>query len=181
MSQAAYAIAIRDTIQGIMQAPWNTADSVEVGLDGMPKPGCGEWYVAIHPGGWISNSGDFDLDEVIGLSVTITRRLGSTPQDRWGPEVWVKTGGLEQKAREIIAVIHKKYDPMNAANTLIKQGDDKFHQPLEFKGAAGLPQLRGPDWFSADGETEEAYAQVGVSLTLNFGEARRMQDADLEG
>ncbi len=185
MSQAAYALAVRDTIKGIMPAPWNTRDSVEVGLDGMPKPACGEWYVAVHPAGWVSNSGDYDLDEYVGLSVTVTRRLGYAPQDRWGPEVWTKTGGLEDTARRIIAVIHKKYPPMNAANLLITAGDDKFCEPLQFTGAAGVPQVKGADWFTAgipdEQQTEQQWAQVGVALQLNFDKARRMQDANLQG
>lgn len=177
MSQAAYALAVRDAIQAVMPSPWGDSNSVEVGLDGQPKPSCGEWYVAIHPGEWSADNGDFDLNEYVSLNVTITRRLGYSPQDRWGPEVWTKSGGLDALARSLIPVVHYNYATMAAANTNITTGDDKFCEPLQFQGA-GPPQLKGPEWFSSDSED---MAATGLILEMRFGKARRMQRADIEG
>jgi len=170
MSQGAYADAVKQTIQTL----FNVDDaSCDVMFDGQPKPSAGQWFYAVHPGSWTAQGEDYDLDEKIDIQVTVTRRLGDTPQDLGGIAVWKKY--LEPRCRQIVGAIHFNYDVMNLANSLITAGSDEFHKPVIFTGAAGTPQLKGPDWFTAITPDAGTTADAGVCLTLRFSGAERTQ------
>lgn len=149
-------------------------------LDGQPNPACGESFYAIHPGEWRGDSADADLEELFGVSVTVTRRLGQAPLDRWGTDVWAKiVSGMDVICRKIVTAIHKNYAVLNAANAILEgesplQGG--FVEPLQFLNASALQQ-KGPDWFNAENlENSHRYANAGFAQTLSFGRARRVQD-----
>lgn len=178
MSQRAYAVAVRDKIRSALNLePIHLI--CDVMFDGQPNPACGEWFYAVYAGDWRGTSEDADLQEEIGVCVTVTRRLGFAPKDRWGPEVWAKANeGLDVQLRKIVANIHHKYDVMNNANTIIEAtnaGSWGFNVPLLFLNG-GKPEPKGPDWFSADeGSTGGKFANAGVAQTLTFGRAQRCQ------
>jgi hypothetical protein len=183
MSQAAYLQAARDALQAAFNLDSN---SCEVGIDGQPKPAAGQLYIALSPGSWTAAGGDdFDLDETFQIEVTVTRRLGTTPKDRWGVAVWLATpNGLETTCRKIITLLHMSYPVMRTANDYVIRTEtgqsDYFHHPLEFQ-SAGSPILQGPDWFSAVPPATDQQVQtapVGVSQALTFTGARRTQGVD---
>lgn len=204
MSQAALMMAARDRLQLLLSL---TRDSCDIGLDGKPKPACGELYVAVHPAGWSPgpDGGDVGIDEVFGIAVTITRRLNEAPGDRWGSEIWVKKDtGIEPIARRVALELagdttgdittQSRYLVLQAANEYIRvwgragglglppewEGSTEwaggFVDPLKFRDG-GNPAPRGTDWFSAAPPSGELGEQIeaGVSQTLTFGGARRLQ------
>lgn len=180
MSQRALAVATLSTIRTALSLATTTGGQLtsDVMFDGQPAPGCGEWFYAVHAGEWRGDSGSGDhLSELIGINVTVTRRVGFAPQDRWGPEAWAKAStGLDEKLRTIVATVHKSYAILNAANTLIgntpKWG---FDEPLMFL-SGGKPEPKGPDWFSAEEAQTGKVANAGIAQTLTFGGARRVHD-----
>lgn len=179
MSQRTLALAVRDRIRAALGL---TQDAVEVMLDGMPPPWCGEQFIAVHPGEWFGQSDDDDLDERVGISVTVTRRSPYAPQDEQGVEVWSRAqDGLDVTLRKVVAAVHKSYAVMNAANALLPTsttagvGPDGYVEPLLFLGG-GRPEPKGPEWFSAEGyDGPGRTANAGVAQTLTFGGARRVQ------
>jgi len=183
MSAPALALAVRDTIIGAVKLNGAAIDTntCDVGFDGSAKPGCGELYISVHLGGWKAISGDNDLHESFDMAVTVTRRLGYAPKDRYGQEIWVKiTTGLDALCRAIATLIHKSQAVRNLANTSPDYGIGAnaagFHTPLWFTGA-GAPTFRDYKWFTAKlpPGTEQEAAQAGVSQTITFAKAERCQ------
>src|SRR5262249_40579634 len=101
MSRRALYKAMRDFIQARLGLD---SDSCEIGFSGKPKPSCGELYVAIHPlPTRMIVDGDVGVGKSYGGRVTITRRLGYSPDDRRGIEIWLKDDeGVEAIAEVII-------------------------------------------------------------------------------
>jgi len=158
----------------------------EAMFDGQPMPSSGEMFVALHPGGWRGISQDADIEEEFSFLVTVTRRLGYVATDRAMREVWAKaTEGIEAVCRTIIVGkpakvtsadygLHMNLVIMAAANATITAGFAGFHEPVRFLDG-GQPIERGPDWFSAGSETEGKRMNAGISQTLTFGGAKRVQ------
>lgn len=181
MSLRALALACRDELrEALAPAPWGLgADSVDLQIDGRPAADSGQTYVALHPGPWRGQSGDNDLDEALGVYVTITRRLGESPADSTGVAIWGDADGIDALARKIVAVLHKSYAAIRRANEehleLTGFAAGGFVEPLLFQDG-GAPQVRGPDWFGAVEEAEGGpWANAGLSQTITFGGARRVQ------
>lgn len=179
MSQRALMLAVKTHLQS--EFTWND-DACDVAMDGSPRPVCGEQFVSIWPGTWTIHQqhGDDDLDEEIGVNITVTRRLGFSPQDRWGQEVLTKaTTGLEAILRQILATLSvNRWSLLQDANGLIGP-HDAFVEPLRFQ-TAGRPELKGPDWFSAieDFEMSVKAANSGVAQTLTLIGSRRLQSLE---
>ena len=183
MSQRVLALACRDTIRTALGL--GTEPLVcDVTFDGQPHPGCGEWFYAVHPGSWQGQSEDADLEEIFGVSVTVTRRIGFAPKDRWGSEVWGKTlTGLDVKLRKIIVALHHSYPVLNAADaTLYAESNTQwgFDEPLMFLGGTP-PMPKGADWFSAQDINAGKFANAGAAQTLTFGRAKRCQPIEAMG
>jgi len=189
MSAVALAQAVRDVIQARIQINGKNPDATvcEVGLSGMPKPGSGQVYIAVHLGGWQPVSGDYDLEEEYTVRVTVTVRLGSTPTDRHGLAVWVAaTAGLDAICRAIVQALHQNQQVRLFANSgkSYSIGDsgpstpDGFYTTVQFTGAEP-PQPQRASWFlageSPDPDNAAELALSGVSQTLSFGKARRCQ------
>lgn len=175
-------LAIRDHLQNIFGVDRNSCD---VGFDGQPKPVAGELYIAVYPGTWQGDHGAHDLDEYFGVNVTVSRRLGAVPMDRWGSDILDKAlDGLEAVCRQINQAIHKNYTLMQIANSVYLGNVSAppspfaiFSEVLSFN-SAGNPELKGPDWFSAPdlaSEFEQTWAYSGVAQTLAYVRARRTQ------
>lgn len=180
MSQRTLTVAVRNQIRTTLVLG-DSSLLCEVMFDGQPPPACGEWFYAVHPGDWTGQSQDADLEEMIGVMVTVTRRLGYAPHDRYGPEVWAKAiDGLDVQLRKIVVAIHHSHVVRAAANTLMgsdteTEGQFGFTEPLRFL-SGGRPEPKGPEWFSADATSGGKYANAGVAQTLTFGLAKRCQD-----
>lgn len=175
MSQRALCLAVRDRIRTALSLDSTTCKFTP---DGMPPPIAGELYVAVHPGPWrgIDIEG---LAEVVGVSITVTRRIGEAPYDRQGEEVWAKaTEGMEETLRAILAAIHldnASWATMAAANAYISGTVNKFVEPLRFVDG-GRPEPKGPEWFSADDyEGRGRFANAGLAQTMRFDGAKRYQ------
>ncbi len=192
MSQAALLMAVRDQLQELLGLDVN---SCEVCFSGKPKPSCGELFVAVHPGPWrpdpdVGQGGDVGWGEILGCRVTVTRRLGYSPMDRWGVEVYLKPqDGMDALLRKIVAHLaatsngdlenQTRYLVMSAANDYIVQRDGagagQFFEPLRLVDGGSLEE-KGPEWFSAPPPDQDGgQYECGVSQTLQFGGARRLQ------
>jgi hypothetical protein len=184
MSQRAIMLAARDHLRNLLALGETSCDTM---FDGMPYPMAGETFVAIHPGNWTGESEDSDLSENFSFFVTVTRRLGFVPFDRALRETWAKaTEGIEAVCRKIIIGkpvkvtsadygLHMNYTVMNAANTTyITASYSGFHEPVRFLNG-GQPTPRGPDWFTAETHQDGKTMNAGISQTLTFGQAKRVQ------
>jgi hypothetical protein len=185
MSVASYSLAIRDAIKVLLNLD-NV--SCEVSFDGAPQPAAGELAVMVHPGNWSVEPGDYDLSENISVNVTVTKRMGFAPQDRWGIAIWTQVQeGLEPICRKIIAAIHQNQLVRLAANDYIVKSSvvysDVFHEAIKFQGA-GPPELKDYRWFTAEQPEDLAAGAAlwrgqtppsGAAQTLRFGGARRAQ------
>jgi len=138
--------------------------------DGQPPPMAGQRYFAISEGDW-SNSATESLDETYGVEVTITLRAGVVPVDRINVALKQQ---LRIVAAQVRAKIHMNYNLMAAANAKLNASvENVFVEPLRFR-SAGKIQIREADWFWAH-VTDDTKAPSGVSITLVFGGARRVQ------
>lgn len=84
--------------------------------------------------------------------------------------------GLQHQADYLATVLHMNYSVMNAANNLIEEGaqsEDQvmygFSEPARYQGKT-LPIRRTGEWFLGDSQAPDC----GISITLAFGEARRL-------
>lgn len=172
MSMRALALGTRDYLRSVLSLD---STNSEVCIDGQPPAFAGEWFYAVHPGGWRhQSSGDDHPDEVYSLSVTLTTRGGRAPFDRWWTEILALADtGLLARAEAVRAKLHLNYSAMAEWNTNIA-GEGVtvagFVEPLRFESCTA-PQRRGPSWFHGKGARDS-----GFSLTLSFGGARRIQD-----
>jgi hypothetical protein len=151
----------------------------EVGWDGMPQPRSGQVYVAVHPGS-VGNTQDQCLDESYSVDITLSLKMGTYPVDKWGnPGIVLADTGLYARAEAIRALIHMDYVSMNNANAgsdysigILENG---FIEPLKFAGM-GSPTERDPGWWWSESQTQtQTMAPSGLSITLSFNGARRVQ------
>ncbi len=179
MSQRALLLAVAAQLRTVNA--W-TAEQCEVMFGGAPKPDCGEFFVAVHPGQWVSNASE-SLDEEYGVLVTVTRRVGFSPEDRMGTTGGVTRAfdGLAVLVEKVRVQVHMSYVIMNAANVEAQHVDGNpsvstpingFVEPLRFRDG-GRPEPKGGDWFAADPEGDDQ--PVGLAQTLTFAGARRVQ------
>lgn len=160
--------------------PALTQESVEVHEGGEPDPNCGEWFAAVWQGEWRGDSRDWDLSERCGVNVTLTRRLGYAPEDRWGPVVWADLQrGFYKALRKILVNVHLSEKVRIAANGelgIAAGGAGGFVEALRFQ-SGGSPEKKGPDWFGAAEPLDriKRVANAGLAQTLVFGDALRVQ------
>ena len=147
---------------------------------GQPVPATGEEFIGIWESGWDANvTGDFDLGEMFGINLTVTRRTGQYPVDKIGSELLYKWSGLlAPRLRQLIKQVHRNFALIAAANVIIaSDGSDTngfiIGTGLFFLGA-GQAEIKGPDLFYADKE-KDGSGPCGVCRTLKFGKAERQQ------
>lgn len=180
MSQRCMCLAVLDRIRSVLSLPAGAGGQLtsNVTFDAQPAPGCGEWFYAVYAGEWRGDSGDADLQEMIGVNVTVTRRVGFAPRDRQGPDVWAEANdGLDVTLRKIVAAVHRSYTVLNAANVYVEALNENswgFEEPLSFVNG-GKPEPKGVDWFCAEDAGSGKFANAGVAQTLSFGRAKRVQ------
>lgn len=184
MSQSILMQAVRDLLR-LPVGAGGTGDGLdladtecEVMFDGQPPPACGERFVAIHAGSW-TNRGGYSLgrEDVVGVEVTVTRRVAFTPRDRPFVALRTASNALDRLVDQIIAKLHMNYAVTNATNLSLGGAVNGYIVPLVFLGC-GRPEPKGPDWFSSDAESTTA---VGVTRTISFGEAQRDQTIESQG
>lgn len=143
--------------------------------DGRPAPACGDRFIAIHATSWRPRPGDDDmnrgLSELFDFDCTITYRTPFIPQESIGDEIFLKSlEGMEALCRLIIICIHQNIDLL---------GLDEDGELLEYPRWAGtsLPTPVGPDWFYSSPDQGEGfeYIQSGLTMTVSFRDAHRMQ------
>lgn len=175
MSQRALLLAVRDYLRSSVNL---ADDECEVMFDGQPMPMAGERFVSVWPGDWSARDIE-GLDEEYGINITVTRRVTYAPADRVvAPLTGTDAQALDQLLEAIRAKLHLDSQGdkvLNAANTIIGTGSNGFVEPLRFRHGS-RPEPKGPDWFSADGESEVS----GLAQTLTFGGARRLQTIESE-
>lgn len=156
----------------------------QVTADGRPDPMCGDWFVAVHPGG-TSNSQRNYLDEHADCYVTITRRTGFSPQDRIGEAA---VFDLLDYAGRVKALVHMGYPVMDRADALITGTAENvaaaggtvttngFVEPLGFTHSQYLGP-KGCDWFWGEGMSDDI---TGIAVQLTFSGARRIVATDVD-
>lgn len=149
----------------------------------VPRPGrptniAGELFVSIW-GVKLTKYHNRALDERFDVRVTVSMRGGRVAWDRWGEGLWLEaTRGLEPHVRAIVAQIHgagqNGIELLTAANQLIEGESNKFltGHPLVFTGELG-PDPKSSAWW---GKAAESWA--GISSTLQFDGAQRIQKVD---
>ena len=180
MSQSALVQAARDILQAAFG--WGT-DVCALQFDGMPPPIAGELFVAVHAGSW-SNIDCEGLGESIGFHITVTRRAAAYPKDEGMMQIWAAAQtGLDAVCRAIVAKLHldaNKDALINAANVYCLAQNlgapvNGFVVCPRFRDG-GTPTVRGPDWFSAEGDDGAGtFANAGISQTITFAGAERYQ------
>lgn len=121
------------------------------------------------------------LEETFGVQITVTVKLGQVPRDRIGTNAYLGPAGesLDDELRAIVALLHHDkgaYPVLAAANVILGASVNGFIEPLRFT-SGGSPQQVGPDWFSAV-TTKSTQAVAGLSQTLQFGMAKRIQNIE---
>lgn len=152
-------------------------------LNGRPNPNSGDWFVSVHRGG-LSGEQDLSLQEASSLKITISRRSNGF-YDAIGPVLLEPSEGLDDRMDAIIAMMTNYQDAVRtAANQLIK-GTAEYNalhpevavtvngyvENLRFMGGDDDVTPRQGSWWAA----EATETNAGVSVTLRFGLARRIQ------
>jgi hypothetical protein len=133
------------------------ATSIKIMPDERPAPNCGREFLAIFCSAWNAIDGDsaYALHEEFEITVAITQRAGDVPFDRLGEALYLRDEdtfiqqyySIEQRAREVVKVIHPDYAgyfaQINSIAPLAQQPYDK----LWLVGADSRPTIVGPDHF----------------------------------
>jgi hypothetical protein len=161
---------------------------------GKPPAAAGELFVAVHEAGLVNDAVD-SRDDRVSVSVTLTRRVPVSPDDREAEEIIHRlVVGLEVVADQVASIIHgdlkgtggadvaDNYAIMTGANGLmtgVLPVGTTFYgycEPLRLLSIMRTEE-RGPEWFSGDPKEGGA---AGRSVTVNFGKARRIQSLFLQ-
>ena len=153
-------------------------DAKSIGLrlaPGQPPANSGEYYFAVYPTQWDQGPDVMmqAIDEVYGYAVAITQRTGRIPPDRYASELITKTTeGLFYFARKVMTSLDSnRIAIMSAANVGISNGYP-IYEPARWQNTDPSPESVGPEWFSAQPNSNLAYGHV---LRVYFGGARRSQ------
>lgn len=183
MSQLALLKAVRDVLRQAAPNGLGLANAqCEVMFDGQPTPGCGELFVAVHPGAWMATDIE-GLDEEFDVDITVTVRVAKVPRDEMGVNALVGPTGksLDEWLEKIRALLHLDSfadQVLNKANTTIGGTANGFVEPPRFRRGS-FPEPKGPEWFSA--ETHQSnLPPVGLAQTVSLGGARRVQRIESE-
>lgn len=153
-------------------------DVIDLQAGGQPPPAAGQLYLAIHGIDWSAAGAEKQrgTEEVFGVAITISRKIGSAPKDRQTGAFYADAvDGLDRIARLITPEIHQNYVVMNAANTLMGSPAFGFQEPLRLIGGDPEPTIVGPEWWEGDTETK-TNAVPGWTLQIRFGNAVRIQE-----
>lgn len=184
MSQRALLLAVRNVLRLQPPAGLGLANGqCEVMFDGQPPPNCGELFAAVHPGDWQATDVE-GIDERYGFDITVTVRVGKVPRDEIGLNALVGPTGKSlddwlEKIRALLHLDNQADQVLSSANMIIGAGANGFVEPPRFRGAS-LPEPRGPEWFLAEAHSHGPMPPVGLSQTLTFGGARRVQRMESE-
>lgn len=174
MSAEALLLATRDHLRSELGLD---ATTCEVTADGRPFPFSGMVFYAVHLSSWRNDWCEGAFDEVFGVAVTITKRTARVPQSKVGRAVLVKEqSGLLKLAAAVRLKVHLNYTLMGLANDAIGDGVDAngFREPLLFRSVS-VPQAQNANWFAARGESSQKTSDAGMSVTVQFDGARRLQ------
>jgi hypothetical protein len=193
VSQRALALAVRDTLRSSFG--WSAEECDVQPPPGKPPAVAGEFYCAVWENGFDNKAFD-SRDDRHRISVTLTRRVTYSPQDREAEEVIHRlVVGMEVMADQVSARVHAdlqgagrsaatNYGTLDAANDYILEAAKGananvtvygFCEPLRFLSQTRTEEKNG-DWFWGD----PAEKGVGRALTISFGEARRVQSVFLQ-
>lgn len=174
--------AVRDQLRTVCSF---TDLECEARNDPQPLPTMGKRYIGVYPGECRGGPhSDQGIQEYIGVNVGITIRLSGTPSDRIGQDLYLKAlVGMEALSRKVQLAVHRNYDVMGAANTIIGAAVDtispsftsqKFITPLEWQYTTPVPEVKLGDWFLTDNENEIA-KKHGLYVDIRFAGAHRPQ------
>lgn len=177
MSLAALLKATRDHLRSLVPL---SEDQCRVMPDGQPHPAFGDSFVAVHPTTWATGDLSYpgsglSLDEVYGLSCTVTWRAPLAPVDRFMDDLYLASvNSLEILCRKVIKHINYNWTLIVAANTNIATAStDKFVEALFWQGGDAAPRLESPMWVWSKAENQDLVA--ALVMEMRFGGARRVQ------
>lgn len=178
------AAALRQAVCRIIQEGLGL-NSTQCGLEDTARPSAtcpAPLYVSIHPGAWRSRRLDYGLDEVFGVNVTVSYRGTQFQPDKWGDQILGAdvSGGIESVSRKIITLIHCKAAPLAAANVIIGGSSTGFiiGEWLRLSGEQEPPADRQPGWWGGQVGKQNTNTYAGMSLTMHFDGARRVQSIE---
>ncbi len=180
MSLSALLLAVRNQLRtecGFTDVECDAHD------DPQPHPTAGKRFIAVYPGECHGGPhSDLGIQEYLGINVGITLRFSGTPQDFISNEIYLKSlRGMEALSRKVVLAVHRNYDVMNGANTIIAEVLDEevadiegFITPLDWVWTTPVPEVKLGDWFWSDNENEIA-RKHGLFLNVSFANAHRPQ------
>jgi hypothetical protein len=178
MSAAALRQAVAEIIRESLGLPSSQCD-----LEDTARPSAtsaAALYVAIHPGAWRSHRLDYGLDEEFGVNVTVSYRGTQYQPDKWGNKLLSVSSGIEAVARQIIPLLHCKPEVTQRANVILGGTSSLFinGEYLRLTGEQEPPADRQPGWWGAPVHKQDANSYLGMSLTMRFDGARRVQEIE---
>lgn len=186
MSMTALLHAVADRVKTALTL---TDANVGISYDGKPPAFEGEEFFVVHPGS-VRNSADLSLDELYGVSVTLTRRTAFSPQDRIGTAIMAKvTLGLYARADKVKVALHKSeqvLDLIGGTTELqtwtggksysLENSVEGFIESLVFDRYSDEPMQKGPEWLWATPKGGHMNSQpAALALEIRFRDARRIQ------
>lgn len=184
MSMAALCLGVRNVLRtalGITGSEPEMALKCDLALQGKPHPAAGQVFYAVHPYQWSTRNGDYDLDELMGVRITVSMKIGVSPKDRTMTALWsTPVTGLDALCRKALLAIHRQQSVRAAVNAIIGATDaidatpNGFETELWFQQADPEPVPRDDEWFGAE-PSVATQAIRGFSVSLTFGLAERVQ------
>ena len=170
MSLARLLLATRDRLRDKLTLMDSECD---VTYDERPFPTSGNLFISIVGDGW--EPGEFDsgvaLDEVYGLTCTVSLRKSGVPRDRIGTNIYLAASlSLEDICRKIMVNIDKSPSLISEANDGM-DGANEITEYLRWSGTDPRPRVEGSDWYDAPGDIPDA----AYVMSVRFGGARRIQ------
>lgn len=147
--------------------------------DGRPPPNCGQKFYAVHFSGMASEDvGANSLDTTMGVTVTLTWRMGYAPNDRrmtramaeaelFSKAIWVRDLIHQQEAVRILANLEMGLTEIEAP-TGRSDTINAWIEPLRFLRIGTIVEQSG--WWV--GAAEGSNVKDILTLAVDFGRAR---------
>lgn len=179
MAMFALLQATRDRLRSRLSLDRSTC---RVMKNARPSAISGDLFYAVFGLSWSPGDPDINrgLDEYFGVGVCISARLNYIADDDQAEEAYVKIGAsMEEALRRVIIEVHQNYDLLGDANQLLGTSPNKIIEPLRWQGGDATPVEVGADWFHAGYgnmiDPDQGEDLAGLTITANFGQARRIQ------
>lgn len=156
---------------------WVEDQNVALSFDGRPplkSVGFRDFFVGIGCASWEpgdTNETNPGLHEMLGMQVTITKKINSLPVSTINDVIYDVVRGVYAIARKVMLACHDSWTLLSYANAHL--AGNTFISTPKWRYTSIQPRLEGPEWLYAEGQGNSNSQCLVVEV--KFGGVERIQ------